>query len=217
MMRLVVLLSAEERGLFLLGDPLYDQHYAASTLMAQQREMADQAGEEVLERRDHAWSRLLATFRACSGRGCAHARTCACQPMAAACSTQTASPSWKAGSPAPVAKRPLTPSRSTTARCCIYWRRCKRSVKVPGGGPAEARRLSFALPDIEQIGHVYEGLLDHHAIRAAEPASGLAGVRDSEPEIALATLEGQAARPEQVLLDYIRNDTPVRRTPSRTG
>ena len=67
MMRLVVLLSAEERGLFLLGDPLYDQHYAASTLMAQQREMADQAGEEVLERRYDAWSRLLATFRAVHG------------------------------------------------------------------------------------------------------------------------------------------------------
>lgn len=32
MMRLVFLLSAEERGLLLLGDPLYDQHYAISTL-----------------------------------------------------------------------------------------------------------------------------------------------------------------------------------------
>jgi len=30
-------------------------------------------------------------------------------------------------------------------------------VKVPGGGPAEARRLSFRALDIEQIGHVYEG------------------------------------------------------------
>ncbi|MFZ1594706.1 MAG: hypothetical protein WAW26_02535, partial [Anaerolineae bacterium] len=49
MMRLVFLLSAEERGLLLLGDPLYDQHYAASTLRAQLHEMADQQGEEVLE------------------------------------------------------------------------------------------------------------------------------------------------------------------------
>ena len=30
MMRLVFLFSAEERGLLLLGDPLYDQHYAVS-------------------------------------------------------------------------------------------------------------------------------------------------------------------------------------------
>src|SRR5207244_8725395 len=31
MMRLVFLFSAEERGLLLLGDPLYDEHYAVST------------------------------------------------------------------------------------------------------------------------------------------------------------------------------------------
>ena len=46
-------------------------------------------------------------------------------------------------------------------------------MKVPGGGPAEARRLSFRALDIEQIGHVYEGLLDHTAKRATEPTLGL--------------------------------------------
>ncbi len=64
MMRLVFLFSAEERGLLLLGDPLYDQHYAVSTLVAQLQEAADQHGEEVLERRLDAWVRLLCTFRA---------------------------------------------------------------------------------------------------------------------------------------------------------
>jgi hypothetical protein len=64
MMRLVFLFSAEERDLLLLGDPLYDQNYAVSTLRAQLRETADQQGEEVLERRFDAWCRLLATFRA---------------------------------------------------------------------------------------------------------------------------------------------------------
>ena len=63
MMRLVFLFSAEERGLLLLGDPLYDQSYAVSTLSEQLRETADQVGEEVLERRFDAWCRLLATFR----------------------------------------------------------------------------------------------------------------------------------------------------------
>jgi hypothetical protein len=42
MMRLVFLFSAEERGLLLLGDPLYDQNYAVSTLSALLREQADQ-------------------------------------------------------------------------------------------------------------------------------------------------------------------------------
>ena len=32
-------------------------------------------------------------------------------------------------------------------------------VKVQGGGPTERRRLSFRALDIEQIGHVYEGLI----------------------------------------------------------
>ena len=44
MMRLVFLFSAEERGLLLLGDPLYDQSYAVSTLSEQLRETADHGG-----------------------------------------------------------------------------------------------------------------------------------------------------------------------------
>jgi len=63
MMRLVFLLTAEERGLLLLGDRLYDAHYAVSTLREQLRATADAHGQEVLERRHGAWARLLATFR----------------------------------------------------------------------------------------------------------------------------------------------------------
>ena len=54
---------------------------------------------------------------------------------------------------------------------------------MPGGGHAESRRLSFRALDIEQIGHVYEGLLDHTAKRATEPVLGLSGTKDKEPEI----------------------------------
>src|SRR6266705_1839418 len=67
MMRLVFLMSAEERDMLLLGEPLYDQNYAISTLQATLREQADQQGEEVLERRHDAWSRLLAVFRVVYG------------------------------------------------------------------------------------------------------------------------------------------------------
>ena len=62
-------------------------------------------------------------------------------------------------------------------------------VKVPGGGPAEARRLSFKALDVTQIGHVYEGLLDHTAKRADQPVLGLVGAKDQETEIPLAELE----------------------------
>src|SRR5262249_47605136 len=85
-------------------------------------------------------------------------------------------------------------------------------VKVPGGGPAEARRLSFRALDIEQIGHVYEGLLDHTAKRATKPYLGLAGTKDKEREIPLAKLEELASRererPEDKdLLKFLKEET----------
>ena len=64
MMRLVFLMSAEDRDLMPMDSLLYAQHYAVSPVRAQLREAADQLGEEILERRHDAWSRLLATFRA---------------------------------------------------------------------------------------------------------------------------------------------------------
>lgn len=60
MMRLVFLLSAEEKDLLLLGQERYDKNYALSTLQQSLREMADHSGEEILERRYDAWYRLLA-------------------------------------------------------------------------------------------------------------------------------------------------------------
>lgn len=63
MMRLVFLLSAEERGLLLMGDERYEANYALSTLRMQLR----RESEEILERRWDAWSRLLAIFRAVFG------------------------------------------------------------------------------------------------------------------------------------------------------
>ena len=83
-------------------------------------------------------------------------------------------------------------------------------IRVPGGGPAEARRVSFRALDIEQIGHVYEGLLDHTAKRASEPMLGLAGTRDQEPEIALADLEkivrSEAYKADQHVLGWAAED-----------
>ncbi len=199
MMRLVFLLSAEERGLLLLGDPLYDQHYAASTLRAQLHEQADQQGEEVLERRYDAWSRLLATFRAVhcgiqheNLRLPAYGGSLFDPDRFPFLEGRAAGTRWRETQGRTATPHPLPINNRTVLHLLDALQMLK--VKVPGGGPAEARRLSFRALDIEQIGHVYEGLLDHTARRAAEPILGLAGTRDKEPEIPLAKLEEMGSR-----------------------
>lgn len=79
---------------------------------------------------------------------------------------------------------------------------------MPGGGPAETRRLSFRALGVEQIGHVYEGLLDHTAKRAKGPVVSLRGSKNLEPEIELEELERRRAQgqPEQ-LVSYLAEET----------
>jgi hypothetical protein len=207
MMRLVFLFSAEERGLLLLGDPLFDQHYAVSTLREQLRADADQHGEEVLERRLDAWVRLLASFRAVHGGASHHRLTLPAYgghlfdpdrfPFLEGRKRGT---TWK-DTPA----TPLPVNNRTVLHLLEALQLLQ--VKVPGGGPAEARRLSFRALDIEQIGHVYEGLLDHTAKRAAESMLGLAGTKDKEPEVALVDLEKQRARGERDFLKFLKEAT----------
>lgn len=207
MMRLVFLFAAEERGLLLLGDPLYDQHYAVSTLRDLLREMADKVGEEVLERRHDAWCRLLATFRAVHGginhdtmRLPAYGGTLFDPDRYPFLEGRPAGSRWT-----DTAARPI-PIDNRVVLHLLEALQILR-VKIPGGGPAEARRLSFRALDIEQIGYVYEGLLDHTARRAAEPVLGLTGSKDQEPEIPLSTLEEKQAKGDDTFIEYLAEET----------
>lgn len=91
MMRIVFLLSAEERGLLLLGDELYEANYSVSTLRLQLRAES----EEILERRWDAWSRLLSLFRAVYGA--LITRRCACLPWVVRFSIPIVFRFWKGG------------------------------------------------------------------------------------------------------------------------
>lgn len=207
MMRLVFLFSAEERGMLRLGEPLYDDNYAASTLREQLREAADQHGEEVLERRSDAWSRLLATFRAVYG-GVAHETlrlpayrgTLFDPDRYPFLEGRPAGTDWRRTSAEPLA---------VNNRVVLHLLESLQllKMKVPGGGPAEARRLSFRALDIEQIGHVYEGLLDHTAVRANTTILGLQGTKNKEPEIPLDKLEQMRATGEDPLIEYLKEET----------
>jgi hypothetical protein len=207
MMRLVFLFAAEERKLLLLGDALYDQHYAVSTLRDQLQTVADQHGSEVLQRRHDAWSRLLATFRAVHGGVTHEAMRLPAYggslfnpdrfPFLEGRAPGTA---WRSGGASPLPIDNLTVLDVLTSLQVLQ-------VKVPGGGGAESRRLSFRALDVEQIGHVYEGLLDHTAKRARTPVLSLRGSKKLEPEVEVAELEKLRGRGEEALVDFLVEET----------
>lgn len=207
MMRLVFLFSAEERGLLHLGKPLYDDNYAVSTLQEQLQEAADRYGEEVLERRYDAWARLLATFRAVHG-GIQH-QDLLMQAYGGSLfdpdrypflEGRAAGSQWRS-TPA----EPLSVNNRVVLHLLNSLQRLR--TKVGAGTTAETRRVSFRALGVEQIGHVYEGLLDHTAFRADEVFLGIKGTRNSEPEIALSTLETLLAQGEDKLFEFLKKPT----------
>ena len=206
MMRLVFLFCAEERKL-LPDDEFYIGNYSVSSLGKQLREASDQHGEEVLERRHDAWCRLLSTFRAIHG-GVSHDRF-----NLPAYGGHLFDPdefqflegrrpgkSWRE-----VPADPLPINNRTVLHLLEALQLLE--VRVPGGGGAEKRRLSFRALDIEQIGHVYEGLLDHTAKRAPEPILGLVGAKDKSPEVAVSKLEEENEKGEDELLAFLVEET----------
>jgi hypothetical protein len=195
MMRLVFLFFAEERDLLPITNPVYRENYAVSILHDQLREAADRLGEEVLERRYDAFPRLLAGFRAVHG-GIAH--------------DLAALPAYGGDLfdpdrfPFLEGRAPGTDWRGSAAQPCPIHNRTVLhllgalqflEMKVPGGG-RESRRLSFRALDIEQIGHVYEGLLDHTARRATEIVLGLDGKEGLE--VSLSELNRHRGQPDFV-------------------
>lgn len=207
MMRLVFLLSAEEQGRLFTSSTVWREHYGVATLRDQLREVADRHGEEVLERRHDAWARLLATFRAVHGgvtheamRSPAYGGGLFDPDRHPFLEGRASGSAWRTASADPLPIHNRTVLHLLDALQVL-------EVKVPGGGAAEARRLSFRAIGVEQIGHVYEGLLDHTAVRAKEPVLGLKGARDSEPEVALSVLEGLRAKGEGALVAWLKDAT----------
>jgi hypothetical protein len=201
MMRLVFLFFAEERDLLPMSNPVYRENYAVSTLHDQLREAADRLGEEVLERRYDAFPRLLATFRAVHA-GVEH--DLAALPAYGGdlfdpdrfpfLEGRRAGSDWRtaASQPCPIHNRTVLHLLQALQFL---------EIKVPGGW--EKRRLSFRALDIEQIGHVYEGLLDHTVRRATEIVLSLQG--KEAPDIPLPELRRRSENPGFV--DWLAEET----------
>lgn len=206
MMRLVFLLCAEERSLLLLGDPLYDQHYAVSTLREQLQEQADRQGKDVLARRHDAFSRLLATFRAVHG-GVRHDHfhlpayggSLFDPDRFPFLEGRDSGTHYRDVMAQPLPIDNLTVLDLLNALTLL-------EVKVAGALPSETRRLSFRGLDVEQIGHVYEGLLDHTAKRAKGTVVSLQGKH--EPEVPIEELYIRRKKDgEEAFLNWLEEKT----------
>ena len=205
MMRLVFLLSAEERRLFPVDDDLYLSSYAITSLRQQLEEQANREGEEVLEHRQAAWHRVLATFRAVYG-GIQHDRLSL--PAYGGglfdpdrypfLEGRRANESWRDAESKPLPIDDRTMFEVMKALQVLTFRE---------GGVTEARRVSYRSLDIEQIGHVYEGLLDHGCVRARGAVLGLKGGKGLEPEIALDELESQRTKGDATFLEWLKEAT----------
>ncbi len=157
MMRLVFLLSAEERELMdVVKDERFEAYYAVSSLRMQLREQAGLHSEEILAHRRDAWSRLLAIFRAVYG-GIEHE---ALRMPALGGSLfdpdrfpflegRARGASWRTDE-----ARPL-PIDNRTVLLLL------ESIQTFQG-----RTLSYRALDVENIGYVYEGLLERTVERA---------------------------------------------------
>lgn len=184
LMRVVFLLYAEERGLLRTDDDIYADAYAISTLAGQLREHASEAGEDSLERSTTGWQRMLATFRVIH-RGARHDQLTL--PGYGGSLFDPDRFPWLEGRVDAAASledaEPLRVDDRTVLRAleALQW------LRFAG----ERRRVSFRVLDVEQIGYVYEGLLDQDARRADDWILGLAGDSKGEkdgPEISLTDL-----------------------------
>jgi hypothetical protein len=192
LMRLLFLLYAEERDLLPLDDDTYAEHYALTTLLGQLRQDADEHGEATLERSSAAWHRLLALSRAVH-RGSRH-HTLNLNAYGGSLFDPDRFP-WLEGRSDPhlaAADRHVPPVDDRTMLRALE---ALTQVRVPG--EPEPRAVSFAVLDVEQIGYVYEGLLDQDAERADTWICGVIGVTrgvKDGPELPLHELESHLAQ-----------------------
>lgn len=198
MMRLVFLLSAEERGLLLMGEEAYESNYAVSTLRMQLR----QETEEVLERRNDAWSRLLATFRAVYG-GIEH-EALRLPALGGSLFDPDRFPflegrakgsCWKEDS-----ARPLPIDNRTVL------------LLLEAIQQYEGRTLSYRALDVEQIGYVYEGLLERTVGQTELVTVELVGGKGAKKTLyALEELEALHQRGGEVLAEALSVADAIKR------
>lgn len=201
MMRLVFLLSAEERGLLLLGDERYEANYAISTLRMQLCAESD----EILERRWDAWSRLLAIFRAVFG-GIEH-ENLRLPALGGSLFNPDRFPFLEGRAKDSVwrtdAAKPLPIDNRTVL------------LLLEAIQQFQGRTLSYRALDVEQIGYVYEGLLERTVKRTTVLTLDLSFGKDAKKNIfTFDELELLKSHSEQLLVETLSSPKAIKRAGS---
>lgn len=202
MMRLVFILCAEERGLLLAGEPLYDDYYAVSSLRSQLAEEADHHGPEVLERRFDAWSRLLTVFRAVySGIEHENVRMPA---LGGSLFDPDRFPFLEGRKSGTGWLNTMSYPLPIDNRTVLLLLNSLQVLEHQSG----ALLLSYRALDVEQIGHVYEGLLEYTVERVPEVTVSLVGSKNAKNlNLTLSELETKRANSEVELLALLKKTT----------
>ena len=223
LMRLVFLLFAEERRLLPAEDQLWAESYSVLTLRDDLRSVSTRDGEDALERRSTAWHRLLATFRAVHG-GANHDRLSL--PAYGGSLFDPDRFPFLEGRRAPdhliVGGLDLGPADDASSgsdtpvaiddRTVLAILDALLTVEVRSGRTKVAQRVSYKALDVEQIGHCYEGLLDHGCAPVDVLALGLVGPEGSEPEVTIADMEHHLSAGRESLCEWLADKTRSNKT-----
>lgn len=202
MMRLVFLLCAEERGLLLLGYPIYDSCYALTTLRGQLAEEADNHGPEVLDRRYDSWARMLALFRAVYG-GIEH-ENLRMPALGGSLFDPDRFPFLEGRAKGTNWRESLSIPLPIDNRTVLLLLNSLQVLEQSGG----ALLLSYRTLDVEQIGHIYEGLLEYTVDRVQDVTIGLMGSQKSKnPYVRLTELESANQVSKTSLISLVKNVT----------
>ena len=200
MMRLVFLLFAEERRLLPTDNPLYSESYSVTQAARLLQQMADD-GEASLAQSHRAWLRLLALFNAVY-RG-VDTGELSIPAYGGSLFDPDAYP-WLFDQAEPLAIDNLTIHNVLKSVTTVWMSAGRQKTQKSLNGlqradskrrpKGELRTLNFDRLGVEQIGYVYEGLLDWEGRWADEVIVGLVGSESKEAEVPLAELEEMRAQ-----------------------
>ena len=200
-MRLVILLVAEENDLLPTDDELYRHLYAVHTLH-ENLEKEQSENPEAMEARHSAWHRLLSTTRAIYAGVRHHHLSVPAYGSSlfdpdrfGFLEGRTPGQSWLDSTSTPIE---VTDSDVLAILNALLVLRFRSASSV-----TDTRRLSYRQVEVEQVGHVYEKLLDHSVLVADGPVLGCVGRRGDEPEILLRDLEEALMDSKDALLAFL--------------